>query len=1025
MKKSFMKMLSAVLCVIMILSSAPLAGVSMALSPFTGASAENKMTDAVNYEESADPLAITVLSNKESYLLADTAVITVKVKNQSDEDFNDVVIAGYSDKHLLTDGTSAVKELASLKKGETAEYSFNVVLNRKTCGVSFFSRIILFFKQLFKSYTAFRKIDDSIETCGTGSLEFKHGSANVSIDVKAWIDLSSEKEIEKMNNVDEQIKNLLDTSEFNSLSDIVQVDEVMDILQKCEDNGLIIKNSVSFVPEEDYVSFTYSSGAVGGVFFKEPSDEFNSFGSPINEINESAVLNTDSFADEFETNGTSVADALVLYSFNLPSDDQSIRRPFYDTLKNNWQSKGINTTIDTSVTVSDLKNISSDYEIVCFSGHGDYTIGDAPIMSLSEIATTEKDKLYYNDLINRRIGKALYAKLSNEYYYYVWPSLFSSSYSSSGFNGKFIYSESCCFLGKYGSYDYSFTNTFLNLGAKAIYGYHNSVYAIYSRESMNYWVELLLQGKTAKAAFDSTVEKYGANDEVWHKRETGTPSDREPNEYAIPVFRGTESAKLPLPVTKYTVTYNANGGSVSPASATVEAGKTVTLPTPTRNGYSCLGWARTSSATSAEFNCGAVCTINGNVTLYAVWKANPITKYTVTYNANGGSVSPASATVEAGKTVTLPTPTRSGYSCLGWATTSSATSAGYSCGASYKPIANTTLYAVWKANTVTKYTVTYNANGGSASTASATVEAGNAVILPTPIRTNYTCLGWAITSSATSAEFNCGASYKPTANITLYAVWKINTYTVTYNANGGSGAPSSQTQNCGESILISTTRPTRSGYQFLGWSTSNTATSPSYRVLDIFSSNYNTTLYAVWGKASVTLSSYSGSATVNGYRLEVGNIGYPYKFTDGKRGFEFKLPTVYTSNCADGTGSTGWQVVSGSIAGFTSDGYMCISQPGTVKVKYVYKGYESSVYTFTFNLYKEMTDINALRSEPSNISKTSKVLASIPKGNIDVLAINYNGEYKDPEDGKTYDACYWYVSYNGQKGYIIGWKYFD
>ena len=64
--------------------------------------------------------------------------------------------------------------------------------------------------------------------------------------------------------------------------------------------------------------------------------------------------------------------------------------------------------------------------------------------------------------------------------------------------------------------------------------------------------------------------------------------------------------------------------------------------------------------------------------------------------------------------------------------------------------------------------------------------------------------------------------------VTLYAVWQAHTYTITYNANGGSGVPSSQTKTYGTSITLGTTKPTRIGYYFLGWSTSSSATSASY-----------------------------------------------------------------------------------------------------------------------------------------------------------------------------------------------------
>lgn len=153
---------------------------------------------------------------------------------------------------------------------------------------------------------------------------------------------------------------------------------------------------------------------------------------------------------------------------------------------------------------------------------------------------------------------------------------------------------------------------------------------------------------------------------------------------------------------KFTVTYNANGGSVSPSSAKVTAGGSVTLPTPTKTGCTCLGWSASSSATTASYSCGTSYKPTQNITLYAVWKKNAPTMCTLIYNANGGNVSPSSATFEMGKTVTLPTPTRSGYTCLGWSTNKSATSAEYECGKSYTILGSATLYAVWQKNSTDK-----------------------------------------------------------------------------------------------------------------------------------------------------------------------------------------------------------------------------------------------------------------------------------------------------------------------------------
>ena len=150
------------------------------------------------------------------------------------------------------------------------------------------------------------------------------------------------------------------------------------------------------------------------------------------------------------------------------------------------------------------------------------------------------------------------------------------------------------------------------------------------------------------------------------------------------------------------------------------------------------------------------------------------TSYKITYNANGGSGAPGSQTKWKDQTLTLSStkPTRTGYSFLGWSTSSTATSATYSAGGTYSANAAATLYAVWKANT---YTVKYNANGGTGAPANQTKTYGVALTLSStkPTRTNYTFKGWGTTANATTAKYSAGGSYTGNAAITLYAVWEL------------------------------------------------------------------------------------------------------------------------------------------------------------------------------------------------------------------------------------------------------------
>ena len=122
-------------------------------------------------------------------------------------------------------------------------------------------------------------------------------------------------------------------------------------------------------------------------------------------------------------------------------------------------------------------------------------------------------------------------------------------------------------------------------------------------------------------------------------------------------------------LTSSKVTFDANGGSVSDASKTVYYGQLYgTLPAPTRANYTFAGWF-TAKDGGTKITADTVVTELVNQTLYAHWTPN---KFTLTYNANGGTVSSGSKTLTFGDSYgTLPTPTRSNYNFKGWFTAAS------------------------------------------------------------------------------------------------------------------------------------------------------------------------------------------------------------------------------------------------------------------------------------------------------------------------------------------------------------------
>lgn len=159
------------------------------------------------------------------------------------------------------------------------------------------------------------------------------------------------------------------------------------------------------------------------------------------------------------------------------------------------------------------------------------------------------------------------------------------------------------------------------------------------------------------------------------------------------------------------------------------------------------------------------------------------------------------------------------------------------------------------------YTVSYNANGGSGAPGNQTKQHDITLTLSStkPTRGGYEFAGWGTSATDTGVKYSAGGQYTGNANITLYAIWtNAAKMTLAYNTNGGTGAPSSQTHLINTVSKISGVKPTRDKYVFLGWSTSSTATTPTYIVDGQYTNNSFTdgatvTLYAVWLKKSPSI----------------------------------------------------------------------------------------------------------------------------------------------------------------------------
>lgn len=277
-------------------------------------------------------------------------------------------------------------------------------------------------------------------------------------------------------------------------------------------------------------------------------------------------------------------------------------------------------------------------------------------------------------------------------------------------------------------------------------------------------------------------------------------------------------------------------------------------------------WASSQPSTTCS---GGSWYKSNTITSAANCKA-PTTTYTATFYANGGTFSDGSTTwtktVYDGATnyysqMGIPTLTKSGCTADGWHD-------GSPTGTVYRQYfgtnGNQSFYANWNCSssggetgggetpTPTTYTVKYDANGGTGAPSNQTKKQGESLTISTakPTKTGYTFTSWNTKKDGTGTKYDIGASYTTDSDVTLYAQYKENTitYTVKYDANGGTGAPSNQTKTKGKELVLSTTVPTKEGYKFVNWNTKKDGTGTSYNAGSKYTTEASVTLYAQYEK---------------------------------------------------------------------------------------------------------------------------------------------------------------------------------
>ena len=334
----------------------------------------------------------------------------------------------------------------------------------------------------------------------------------------------------------------------------------------------------------------------------------------------------------------------------------------------------------------------------------------------------------------------------------------------------------------------------------------------------------------------------------------------------------------------YTVTMDTAGGDpIRPIQYTVES-EAFQLPTPVRTGYIFLGWTGegiTEPQKTIEIPQGST----GDRTYTANWQVIEYTIITLLEGGNAGTSQVYFYTVE--QTVTLPTPTRTGYTFLGWTGEGITT-----------PQPNVTIpkgstgdkryIENWE---LTEYNITMDLNGGSGETTLLYTVIDDEFALPTPTRNGYEFVGWTgegITTPQTSVKIPKGS----TGNKAYTANWQVIEYTITLDTNGG---PVVSPIKYTVEDLFTLPYILRPGYEFAGWTLDGSGMLP-FTPLIIYPGTTGDLHY----KAEWRLAEYTITMDLDGGS---GQEKVVYTITDE----DFELPTP-TRNGYEFVGWTGERI---------------------------------------------------------------------------------------------------------------------
>ena len=296
-------------------------------------------------------------------------------------------------------------------------------------------------------------------------------------------------------------------------------------------------------------------------------------------------------------------------------------------------------------------------------------------------------------------------------------------------------------------------------------------------------------------------------------------------------------AQLADAVSTVDVSYVVSGSSTVSVETLSPAGPTTCMPSNVdsasitatlKPGYRsvtfqyCQGYSGFEPARGGEIANGAAVPFMGDYVTFVTNLVVEADSFTVVFDANGGtSATSSKAVVYKQPYGELPVPTRAGYTFTGWFTAAAGGTA-VTAATTFAETAGKTLYAQWTPNA---YSVVFNANGGAGAMADEAFVYDEPRALTANAFTwaGHAFLGWASHASYDVVYADKAVVTNLTAaadgTVTLYAKWSSNTYTVAFEANGGTGTMAKADYVYGEGRLLPANTFTKTGYAFIGWAT--------------------------------------------------------------------------------------------------------------------------------------------------------------------------------------------------------------